>query len=67
MKWRPGNLHRPVARGVPTPSGEIQIVCAFDVETFTEISRLAARSKNSFREQVRLLVEFGLEDIKETK
>lgn len=64
MKQRPGNLRRPVAKGVSLPGGELQIVCAFDADTFAEIRRLAAKSKHSFRAQVRLLVEFGLEDIK---
>jgi hypothetical protein len=64
MKYRPGNLRRPIAAGVPLPSGERQVICAFDVDTFAEIRELAARSKISFRAQVRLLVEFGLEDLK---
>jgi hypothetical protein len=61
---RPGNASRNAGLGVVLPSGERQIVCAFDDETFAEIRALALRSKISFRAQVRLLVEFGLEDIK---
>lgn len=64
LRDRPGNLRRPIARGVALPSGERQIVCAFDDETFSEIRALAAKAKISFRAQVRLLVEFGIEDIK---
>jgi hypothetical protein len=63
-RGRPGNLRRQAARGVATPAGEVQAVCAFDPDTFAEIRALAVRAKISFRAQVRLLVEFGLEDIK---
>lgn len=63
-RGRPGNLSRQAARGVATPAGEIQVVCAFDADTFAEIRDLAVRSRISFRAQVRLLVEFGLEDVK---
>lgn len=64
MTARPGNLRRSPAVGVPTPYGERQAVCAFDDDTFAEIRALAAKSGISFRAQVRLLVEFGLEDVK---
>lgn len=75
MKHRPGNLNRPVARGapllnrpiargIPLPSGELQIICAFDEDTFAEVRNLAERANISFRAQIRLLVEFGLEDVK---
>jgi len=63
-RGRPGNLCRQAARGVATPAGEVQVVCAFDPETFAEIREMAVRTRTSFRAQVRLLVEFGLEDIK---
>ena len=62
---RPGNLRRQAARGVATPTGEMQAVCAFDPDTFAEIRQMAVRARISFRAQVRLLVEFGLEDIKQ--
>ncbi len=65
MKFRPGNFGRPPAHGVALPSGERQIVCSFDDETFTEIRTLANLARISFRAQVRLLVEFGLEDLKD--
>ncbi len=61
---RPGNYRRPPAAGVLTSTGERQAICAFDEETFREIRALAEGSKISFRAAVRLLVEFGLEDIK---
>jgi len=64
LKDRPGNLRRPIAQGVALPSGERQIVCAFDDDTFAEIRALATKAKISFRAQVRLLVEFGIEDTK---
>jgi hypothetical protein len=65
MKQRPGNLRRPIAQGVALPSGERQVICAFDDDTFAEIRALATRARISFRAQVRLLVEFGLEDVKQ--
>jgi hypothetical protein len=61
---RPGNESRVAGQGVALPSGERQIICAFDDETFAEIRALATRAGISFRAQVRELVEFGLEDIK---
>jgi hypothetical protein len=61
---RPGNESRIAGQGVALPSGDRQIICAFDDETFAEIRALATRAGISFRAQVRLLVEFGLEDIK---
>ena len=64
-RGRPGNLRRQAARGVATPTGEMQAVCAFDPDTFAEIRALAVLARISFRAQVRLLVEFGLEDIKQ--
>jgi hypothetical protein len=64
MRDRPGNLSRPIALGVALPSGERQVLCAFDDETFAEIRALAVKAKISFRAQVRLLVEFGIEDTK---
>lgn len=66
MQDRPGNMSRPIAHGVALPSGERQVVCAFDDETFAEIRALAVKAKISFRAQVRLLVEFGIEDTKAT-
>lgn len=39
----------------------IKIVCAFDDEMFAEVRKRAVRAKTSVAEQVRLLVEWGLE------
>lgn len=47
-------------RGV---GGVRRIVVSFDPETFVQISRRATRARHSFAEEVRLLVEFGLEDV----
>lgn len=53
-----------VAIGVPDPRqpGRVQIVVAFDPETFGEIRERAISCNTSFAEQVRLLVEWGLLD-----
>lgn len=39
----------------------MKIVCAFDIETWEDIRARATRAGTSFAEQVRLLVELGLE------
>lgn len=63
-RGRPSTYQRPPAQGVSSPGRrDLQAVCAFDPETFEEIRNLAIRSGISFREQVRLLVEWGLEDV----
>lgn len=41
-----------------------RIVVAFDEETFSQVRDMAAAAKISFGEQIRNLVEFGLEDVK---
>lgn len=41
--------------------GMVRVVCAFDEETFGEIRKLAEKAETSFAEQVRRLVEWGLE------
>ena len=52
-----------VARGVPDPRqpSRLQIVVAFDPDTFAEIRERAIRGQTSFAEQVRMLVDWGLE------
>lgn len=45
------------------PNGARRIVVGFDPETFAQISRRATKARHSFAEEVRLLVEFGLEDV----
>lgn len=52
------------AKGVVTRTGERQIVCCFDEDTFAEITQIAVARGVSFRAAVRELVEFGLEDVK---
>lgn len=42
-----------------------RIVVAFPPDTFDTINKLAVRSSTSFAEQVRMLVEWGLEDLGE--
>jgi predicted O-methyltransferase YrrM len=54
-----------LAEGVQTGRDSRQIVCEFDEDTFMEIRELAARGGVSFRAQVRLLVEHGLETLKQ--
>lgn len=56
-----------VANGVPDPRqpGRVQIVVAFDPDTFGEIRERAIRCNTSFAEQVRLLVEWGLIEAQE--
>lgn len=56
-----------VARGTPDPRmpSRVQVVCAFDQDTFREIRERALAQGTSFAEQVRLLVEWGLMDAEE--
>lgn len=42
--------------------GLVRIVCAFDEETFAQIRGRAVKEQTSFAEQVRQLVEWGLEE-----
>lgn len=50
------------AKGVRrSQDGPIRIVVSFDQETFEQIGKLAARGEMSFAEQVRILVEWGLD------
>jgi hypothetical protein len=52
------------AKGTITRTGERQIVCCFDEDTFAEITEIAISRGVSFRAAIRELVEFGLEDVK---
>ena len=56
-----------VGRGVPDPRQpeRVQIVIAFDPETFAQVRARALRDGTSFAEQVRVLVEWGLIDADE--
>ncbi len=44
-----------------SPAGQRRIGVWFDSPTFEEIRQRAVKEKTSFAEQVRLLVEWGLE------
>lgn len=52
---------RPVSRG-SVKGGKRGTICYFDEETFEQIRARAEKERTSFGEQVRLLVEWGLED-----
>jgi hypothetical protein len=54
--------HRQPARGSIKTPGSRRIVVQFDDETFGEIRRRAEAEGSSFAEQVRTLVEWGLEE-----
>lgn len=53
------------AIGVVNPArpNQTQTVCSFDHETFATVRALAIKNGTSFAEQVRLLVEWGLEAV----
>ena len=68
MAWNPkfskAKMANPVI-GHPVPWGDMQKISVnFDSETFNQIASLAHREKISFGGMVRLLTEFGLEDVK---
>jgi hypothetical protein len=54
---------RPLAKGVKDPRfpDHTQIVVRVEDELFADIRRLAAHQGTSFGEQVRILLEWGLE------
>jgi len=41
--------------------GHVKMVCAIDPDTFAQIRALAVKRKTSLAEQIRILIEFGLE------
>lgn len=47
----------------PKRPNQTQTVCSFDHDTFATVRALALKNGTSFAEQVRLLVEWGLEAI----
>lgn len=50
------------ARGVRRSDGTIQAVVKLDPDTFEAVRQRAVREETSFAEQVRILLEWGLED-----
>lgn len=59
----PHTRKRPIARGCRDPRfpGYLGIVVRLDEETFQQVRDLAERRGTSFGEQVRTLIEWGLE------
>lgn len=53
---------RKAGSGHADKPGLLRIVCAFDEETFAQIRGRAVKEQTSFAEQVRQLVEWGLEE-----
>lgn len=52
---------RPPAKGTSRRPGENRIVVSLDDEMFAEVARRAEQNRTSFAEQVRTLIEWGLE------
>lgn len=50
-----------IARGVVRTPGRRRVVVQFDEASFAEIRGLAKAERTSFAEQIRTLVEWGLE------
>lgn len=55
---------RAVGTGIKRPAGRRGIIVEFDEGTFEHIRRRALNQTTSFAEQVRMLVEWGLESVK---
>lgn len=55
-----------VGKGIADRRAALRIVVCFDDETFETIRQRAMAAETSFAEQVRLLVEWGLETEKRT-
>lgn len=51
---------RPAAKGLRKGNG-IQLICLFDPETFAAVRARAVAAGSSVADQIRLLVEWGLE------
>lgn len=56
--------YRPVA-GCRHRNGDLRVIAAFDDETFAEINAGAKANDCSFSSQVRMLIEIGIETLKE--
>ena len=57
---------RPVAKGTPHRGGRLGIVVYLDPDVFDSIRKLAEAGDTSFGEQVRILIEWGLEAATDT-
>jgi len=57
-------VNHPVANGCRR-HGAVEIGCKFDEDMFEEIKRLALKNKTSFSEQLRTLVQWGLDTLDE--
>ena len=58
---KPSRVAKGVAQGVSDKPGLKRVVCAFDEETFDQVRARAIAQNTSFAEQVRQLVDWGLE------
>ena len=56
--------YRPVA-GCRHRNGDLRVIVSFDDDTFAEINEGAKASDCSFSSQVRMLIEVGLETLKQ--
>ncbi len=54
------NQKKFVARGTKRPSGSLAAIVEFPPDMFHEVRTMAIEEGNSFSEQARLLVEWGL-------
>lgn len=61
MSDRKHTQKRPVARGVRKNPGCLQCVVELDDDTFETVRQRAIKQSTSFGEQVRILIEWGLE------
>ena len=61
-----GSYHkyRPVA-GCRHRNGDLRVIVSFDDDTFAEINEGAKANDCSFSSQVRMLIEIGIETLKE--
>lgn len=58
--------YRPVA-GCRHKGGDLRVIVAFDDDTFAEINEGARANDCSFSAQARMLIEVGLETLKEAE
>lgn len=59
-----GHKRRTIARGCRRGQEIVEVGIKMDVETFTELRERALRERTSLAQQVRIMVEIGLETVK---
>lgn len=66
MVWHLGKQKNGTpAHGAPVPGGKRQVVVTMDTDQFEEVRARAVTEGTSFAEQIRNLIEWGLESVRD--